>query len=333
MPMPTCPKHPDVVLEPKKKGWYCEECDSSVLSYDVVPRPAEASVLAAPPAASSADALPTLLALPLRELEHEASPVLALWAACDLAEVALKLVVMAGVAEHVAASGKLPEALVRELRNLVELSTMGKWLGMARAVARHGRKESALPLAQTAASLEALLGGRDEKATDTQLLPLRNRLAHGGPVTKAEAARLHALWKPRVLAWANEFLAWLAQTTLVAVDEHGRRFLLRGEAGVECGDRDAVPPDAPATELRSDVAILAHYERPIALRPHAPKHDSRDATLLCTCSPRNDVELLTTDVQLGDRCSVSCVHRWCRWRHGRLGGVAPGLHSFVCAPA
>ena len=33
---PKCPEHPDVALEPKKKGWYCEECDSSVLSYDQV---------------------------------------------------------------------------------------------------------------------------------------------------------------------------------------------------------------------------------------------------------------------------------------------------------
>ncbi|MBM4377249.1 MAG: hypothetical protein FJ095_19390 [Deltaproteobacteria bacterium] len=106
---------------------------------------ADGSVPAADPLSTAAspalaDALPTLLALPLRELMHEPSPVLALWAACDLVETALKFVVMAGVAEHVAASGKLPDALARELRDRVELPTMGKWLGMALAVAKHAPK-------------------------------------------------------------------------------------------------------------------------------------------------------------------------------------------------
>ena len=50
------------------------------------------------------DPLPTLLALPLVEVAHEASPVPALWALCDVAEVALKLVVMAGVAALVFAA-------------------------------------------------------------------------------------------------------------------------------------------------------------------------------------------------------------------------------------
>lgn len=37
--MPVCPNHPGITLEPMKKGWYCEECDRSVLSYEQHPRP------------------------------------------------------------------------------------------------------------------------------------------------------------------------------------------------------------------------------------------------------------------------------------------------------
>lgn len=37
--MPVCPNHPGIALEPVKKGWYCEECDRSVLSYEQHPRP------------------------------------------------------------------------------------------------------------------------------------------------------------------------------------------------------------------------------------------------------------------------------------------------------
>ncbi len=70
--MPTCPTHPDVLLEPKKKGWYCEDCDQSVLSYDQHPRqhsegPASSPRLGTPTAAHVVDLehLPFPVAYPL----------------------------------------------------------------------------------------------------------------------------------------------------------------------------------------------------------------------------------------------------------------------------
>ena len=110
--------------------------------------------------ASHLDTLPTLLALPLAELAHEASPVLGLWAACDVAELSLKLVVMTGIAEHATGGRALPEALVRELRQRVELPTMGKWLGMALAVGKHAPPETTLPLAATSPGVPSLCSGR-----------------------------------------------------------------------------------------------------------------------------------------------------------------------------
>ena len=178
------------------------------------------------------DALPTLLALPLAELLREPNPVLALWAACDLVEIALKLCVMTGLAEH----PKPPEALLRQLRDKVELPTLGKWMGMARAVAKH-RPQSAVaaagaPLSETIAAIERLLGPKGAPA-DVGLLPLRNRLAHGGPMGHREADALLNVWKPKVVALAEGALHWLCDARLIAVAATGARVVLRGEHAQE----------------------------------------------------------------------------------------------------
>ena len=225
--MPRCPKHAHIELEPKKKGWYCEECDSSALSYEQLPRDGVSPVVLGE--------LPTLLAIPWFEFIHESHPVLAMWAACDFAEMTLKLCVMAGLAEH---NGKLPESLLHELRNRVDLPTLGKWLGMAQAVARHRPIASVLPLADTVGSISRLL-------ESDGLLRVRNRLAHGGPVSKAEAENLRAVWHPLLTGFVTTTLQWLTQAQLIAVDQNGQRFLLRGERGTEV-TRAPVPVDDKA---------------------------------------------------------------------------------------
>ncbi len=201
--------------------------------------------------------LPTLLALPLAEMVHEAAPVLALWAACDAVEIALKVCVMAGLAEH----STLPPELLRELRDRVEMPTLGKWLGMAQAVAKRAVKGSVLPLAATVRALEALLGGKDA-TVETGLLALRNRLAHGGPMSRGEAARLSSLWQPKVRAWAESSLGWLESASLVAVSAEGLRVALRGLEGHEVSESLSVPADAPAGS-----AWLCLGERALSLGP------------------------------------------------------------------
>jgi WD40 repeat protein len=184
------------------------------------------------PGGSPHSRLPTLLALPLHEVETEQSPGLALWAICDLVEVTLRLLVMLGVAEQLRQQARLPDALSRELRDHIEWPTLGKWLVMALAVARHTPSTPDLELTDTVASTERLLGGRSA-TPDTGLLALRNRLAHGGPVSRFEAERLFALWKPRVRDWVDNSLGWMTRSALLAVDDRGRRFLLRGLVGAE----------------------------------------------------------------------------------------------------
>ncbi len=70
--MPHCPEHAAVALLPMKKGWFCEECDHTVLTYAEHPRDDGASQarvappVAAPPGveAARAAALSDLDALP-----------------------------------------------------------------------------------------------------------------------------------------------------------------------------------------------------------------------------------------------------------------------------
>ncbi len=145
---------------------------------------------------------------------------LALWAACDLVEISLKLCVMNGLAEH----PKPPEELLRQLRDKVELPTLGKWMGMARTVAKHRPQStlaaSGVPLSETIAALDRLLGPTGATA-DVGLLPLRNRLAHGGPMGRREADALLQVWKPRIAALAEGPIHWLCDARLIAVAATG----------------------------------------------------------------------------------------------------------------
>jgi hypothetical protein len=318
MTPPTCPAHPRVVLLPKKKkGWYCPECDDVVLTYDEHPRegtPPAAGLSPAAPSASSLDALasslPMLLALPLRELEHEASPAPALWALCDLVEGALKLVVMAGLGTLTHGGRALPDTLLRQLRDQVELPTLGKWMGMARAVAKHAPREAGVPLAETSQSLERLLGGRDA-TVETGLLPLRNRLAHGGPVTRAEALRHVTMWRPRVVAWAEESLGWMRDVRLIVVDAMGKRFVLRGEVGEELAADDTghVPADAPAGS-----AWLCTSAKAFALGPLGAFDTDKGAPLAYVRSGEVRLQYL----RLGDEGGICDSHAEARERFRQL---------------
>ncbi len=255
--MPMCPDHPDEELAPKRKGWFCARCDDVVLTYEECPREGMASTTLVQRAGVDTD-LPMALALPLRDMLQPGPPVLALWAACDAVEVALKLCVMTALAQR----ARTPPELAAALKDRIELPTLGKWLGMAQAVARHEPEGATLPVAGLVRATDALLGDRDASVS-TGLLALRNRLAHGGPLPHAEAARLHELWLPRMQAWAADPLAPLRAVTLVAVDASGQRWSLRGTDAIAVTN-PAVPATAPPGST-----WLCSADRAFALDPLA----------------------------------------------------------------
>ncbi len=172
------------------------------------------------------DELPSILAGPLGEWAEEADPRLALWHACDAVEMALRLAVALGLGDWARAGAPLPEELRKEIARRLEQPTLGRWRGMALALA--ARPAPGSPLGDLwrwiATTLEPLLGGEGVHASLTEL---RNRLAHGGGLPHALAGELLAGWEPR-LAAAFAPLGALADLKLEPREE--RVFARRGDA-------------------------------------------------------------------------------------------------------
>ncbi len=175
--------------------------------------------------------LPSVLAIPLREYSIEADPVLKLWHACDVVELSLRLAVSLGVAELVRFGG-LSDQTLAEFKPRIEEPTLGKWRGMAEAVAQVPPQQGAIfpelrRLIQD--TLVPLLDGPTKARTpETSFSALRNRLAHGGGITRAAAARLAGMWGPR-FEEAVKGIAWLSDLDFVV--RHGEGIaMLRGTA-------------------------------------------------------------------------------------------------------
>jgi hypothetical protein len=84
------------------------------------------------------DTWPPIAALPLCDLYAATEPArVRLWAACELAEMLARLMVVLDIAELAAVGeGRLPPDLLRKLSGLIEESTLGVWREMAEAVAK-----------------------------------------------------------------------------------------------------------------------------------------------------------------------------------------------------
>ncbi|HLN27192.1 MAG TPA: hypothetical protein VK395_05570 [Gemmataceae bacterium] len=191
------------------------------------------------------DRLPSVIALPLADYLQEDSdsqPVLKLWHSCDVIEMTLRLLVMVGIAD-LRRHGPLPASLLNDLRARIEEPTLGKWRGMAGAVAEEiTRTSSAVPelpgFVQQA--LVPLLDGpreaypssdpgarRTVRTAENSFSQLRNRLAHGGGMTRVVGARLLKMWEgPFREAMSNA--DWLMDLDLVIRDASGVFGILRG---------------------------------------------------------------------------------------------------------
>lgn len=229
--------------------------------------------------------LPTVVALPLREYLDETHPVLKLWYACDGVEMLLRLVVMMGLAV-LSQRGPLTPKLRKRLQEYrLEEPTLGNWRALAEAVMEAvGDAPGPLPELPglvRAALAPLLLGpGESERDESNSFIRLRNRLAHGGGISRALAQRLGEIWQPRLLAlW--EQLAWLAQVELVAQDGQGGYGVLRGP------NPQAKPysPRDPAALAQAfaagDAVVLARGEALLPLWPLAlygpPRSPNLDA--------------------------------------------------------
>lgn len=171
--------------------------------------------------------LPNIVALPLREYASEEHPVAKLWAMCDTTELLLRLVVVVFVSQQRECGG-LSEKTADSLSSLVESPTLGAWFVMAQTLAKDADDSLRAAADFIEGPLKDLLYGPDKLGTaETSLLRLRNRLAHGGGLTRREAARLLQLWQPKFDKTVIQ-MNWLSAWELAGRDKEGRWLSLAG---------------------------------------------------------------------------------------------------------
>jgi len=231
-------------------------------------KPGETTDSPSPTAFIDIESLPTVLAVPLREYADEANPVMKLWHACDVVELTLRLTVAIGLAD-LQKDGKLPKPLLKELRPRIEEPTLGKWKGMALAVARgYAGVKTVVPEVAPLVNgvLVPLLDGADAtRAPETSFSSLRNQLAHGGGVTRAVGARLLEIWAPRFEA-ATRAVSWLSECAFVVRTTEDERVVRDVESALSRGDAMVLVRGASVLRLWP----LAAYGLPRSLDPDAP---------------------------------------------------------------
>ena len=202
---------------------------------------------------------PTPVAVPLHEYASETHPVAKLWAACDAVEMTLRLLVITGVSQK-AKDGVLPENLARKMQDILETPTLGGWFVLAQSLMQDpDLAESAWVMGPLR---DLLYGPKPPGTPETSFLRLRNRLAHGGGLTRSEAARLLSLWHER-FELAFEQCSFFASWELLGRESSGNWRLLRGP--------EALPAEAPPvpTDAKSDAVWLKRADQLTLLWPLA----------------------------------------------------------------
>ena len=185
------------------------------------PPPTTSAVFASSPLSRLIDSLPHVIAMPLHEYAEEDHPGMKLWAACDAVELLLRFLVTVGVADR-HRHGELDDKLLKQLWGKIEMPTLGAWMAMARSLAEAKGKGALIapeiddfvmePLS------ELLYGPENPGTADTSFLALRNRLAHGGGLTRKEAERLLGIWQAPFEKMV-EALAWLSGVRVIGLDD------------------------------------------------------------------------------------------------------------------
>jgi len=198
---------------------------------------------------------PSIIALPIRHYFLEPRPRLRLWAACDIVELLLRLVVAAGLAD-IRRRGEPPAKLIRAIAPRIDCPTLGKWRAMAEAVVAHlGGPDCLLPefVALVREQIVPLLDTpRGQKPRpENAFSRLRNALAHNGgvAVTRKKAEQLLSVWDPE-LRKLIDALGWMTDVQLVVRTPAGYG-VFRGPA--------SQPADYPVTDRALDRQLAAGF--------------------------------------------------------------------------
>lgn len=143
------------------------------------------------------DEWPTFLARPWLAILEEDHPGARLQSLVDGAELTLCWAVAIALAEvHNPGDGALPAAVAAELRAHIERPTLGRWLLVLEVLSRSRPARAILVPAAFdlhASEFARLFLSEEQGATvESSLLVLRNRLAHGGGLSRTRASDLFA---------------------------------------------------------------------------------------------------------------------------------------------
>ncbi len=240
-------------------GMKCPVCQSELLADEQVVEPADKTTESGP----WVD-WPTPVSLPLCEYFEEEHPGGKLWAACDAFEMLTRLIVIVLVGER-SSSGGLEDGVRDRLSRLIESPTFGAWYVMARELSeiKGGSEELAQMRKYVSQTLRDLLYGPENPGTDeTSFLKLRNRLAHGGGMSRNEQSRLLGLWEKRIKE-AIDSLDWLSSWELIGKTETDVWKKLTGKSP------ESVDTPEGITESASDSVWLRINQTLIPLWPLA----------------------------------------------------------------
>jgi hypothetical protein len=240
-----------------------------------VPRAMRSEVLAALRAAVADDLGATLDGW-MTPLAHAASgylrdehPRLRLWSACDMTEMALRFIVVIGLAQVRAAhGGRLPRERLMRVFEHIRTPTLSHWWAMAletcKALDEDGTaecRELGALLAPVARVLSDLVGHGGDTET-ASLLRLRNMLAHGS-VSASLARDLAERWQARI-DYALGKLEPLARLPLLARASDRQVLRIAGEDGAV-----TIMPeiDPAAIGTRAGAAAIGLVGRVLLLTP------------------------------------------------------------------
>lgn len=222
-------------------GIKCPVCQSELLADEQVVEPADKTTESGP----WVD-WPTPVSLPLCEYFEEEHPGAKLWAACDAFEMLTRLIVIVLVGER-SSSGGLEDGVRDRLSRLIESPTFGAWYVMARELSeiKGGSEELAQMRKYVSQTLRDLLYGPENPGTDeTSFLKLRNRLAHGGGMSRNEQFRLLGLWEKRIKE-AIDSLDWLSSWELIGKTETDVWKKLTGKSPESVDTPEGITESAP----------------------------------------------------------------------------------------
>jgi len=168
--------------------------------------------------------LPQVIAIPLKEYASEDNPGMKLWFACDAIELLIRMIVITEISD-LGAKGGITVSQLKQLSGKIEMPTLGAWMAMAKVLTEESQRSD--PLFPEFGEfvngpLTSLLYGPQNPGTpDTSFLALRNRLAHGGGLSKREAARLLDIWQRPFESCLNH-LEWIDEVTFEQSSTEGQ---------------------------------------------------------------------------------------------------------------